>query len=430
MKKKKVPKKPTQKQNRSEETIEKRAIASILGGLFVMVIVVLSLLTYNIWLDKKLDKNYADIEINTKDIFIIDKLIGNKLYLKNNFNKEINITNIAIGKNNCNIIKNINPGMNEINIGNCAEDLDKNPKEIIIYTNEGIFSKYEIIKNNNLYKKGALGNCDQLLKIKDNLSGKYFLTKNLYCFETKEWNNNEGFIPIGNQDTPFTGTLNGDGYTVYGININSSENYIGVFGKLKNATIEDITFLVNNIHGGRYTGALAGHVSNSIIRNVHIQGSVSSDEKYSAGFIGYLTNSSVLECSFSQGDVYSEEKYVGGLIGYQKDSTINNSYSTGIVIGTESYTGGLIGYQENSILQNSYSTGSVISNEEDYIGGLIGYTTNSQTTSSYWDINSSNVSNSASGIGKTTNEMFNKTTYTNWDFENIWNFNNNYPTLK
>ena len=142
----------------------------------------------------------------------------------------------------------------------------------------------------------------------------------------------------------------------------------------------------------------------------------------------------------------------GGLIGENlAESKIINSYCTGDVFGEES-VGGLVGRNLMlGFINNCYSIGDVTGGE--YFGGLIGSTDNScQISNSFWDINTSNISTSAGGTGKTTEEMKNVITFTNlvtdgllnpWDFygnpyddtnfEDIWDINENlndgYPFL-
>ena len=49
----------------------------------------------------------------------------------------------------------------------------------------------------------------------------------------------------------------------------------------------------------------------------------------------------------------------------------------------------------------------------------------------YWDIETSETTDSFSGEGKTTAEMQTKSTFVNWDFDTIWDIeDNSYPTLK
>jgi hypothetical protein len=51
---------------------------------------------------------------------------------------------------------------------------------------------------------------------------------------------------------------------------------------------------------------------------------------------------------------------------------------------------------------------------------LVGWNNGGTTTNSYWDIETSGQSTSDGGTGKTTAEMKTQSTYTNWDFVNIW----------
>ena len=45
-------------------------------------------------------------------------------------------------------------------------------------------------------------------------SGKYELDNNINAAETKNWNNGQAWIPIGNDKTHFTGSFNGKGFTI------------------------------------------------------------------------------------------------------------------------------------------------------------------------------------------------------------------------
>jgi hypothetical protein len=120
----------------------------------------------------------------------------------------------------------------------------------------------------------------------------------------------------------------------------------------------------------------------------------------------------------------------GGLVGENFGGAITNSYATGnvtLVGGGHDRVGGLVGSNYGSVLldgitydstiTNCYSTGRV--SGYSYVGGLVGYNLGT-ITSSYWDTETSGQSTSAGGIGKTTAEMMQKSTFANWDFVNIW----------
>jgi hypothetical protein len=85
---------------------------------------------------------------------------------------------------------------------------------------------------------------------------------------------------------------------------------------------------------------------------------------------------------------------------------------------------------------NSYSTGSVVSSNSNR-GGLVGRTNGTHTiTDSFYNATTSGQSDTGKGTGKTTAEMKTKATFTNWDFNSIWNIdtsgtiNDGYPYLR
>jgi hypothetical protein len=118
---------------------------------------------------------------------------------------------------------------------------------------------------------------------------------------------------------------------------------------------------------------------------------------------------------------------------------VSDSYANSSVIG-DSEVGGLVGWNSDTV-DNSYSTGSV--NGSENVGGLVGG--NSDTvTNSFWDTETSGQATSDGGIGKTTAQMKNITTFsgTTWNIiavadpgernlAYIWNIVNNvtYPFL-
>jgi hypothetical protein len=93
---------------------------------------------------------------------------------------------------------------------------------------------------------------------------------------------------------------------------------------------------------------------------------------------------------------------------------VHHCYSNGTVIGGED-TGGLIGDNGGSA-RFCYSTGLVSGDKN--VGGLVGRNDYGRTTSSFWDIETSDQVTSAGGTGKTTAEMQTAGTFIDagWDF--------------
>ena len=164
------------------------------------------------------------------------------------------------------------------------------------------------------------------------------------------YNSGDGFSPIGNNSTKFTGSYDGNGFAIDGLFISRRWTYfVGLFGYTKGATIKNLGVTDVVIIGYDKTGGLAGYLSsNSTVSNCYSTGDV-------AGF-GYIQ--------------------VGGLVGENESSTISNSYSSAIVTGWSHCMGGLVGGNlSNAVISNCYSTGSVTGNNS--VGGLVGINTSS-----------------------------------------------------
>nr|WP_321451025.1 T9SS type A sorting domain-containing protein [uncultured Carboxylicivirga sp.] len=194
------------------------------------------------------------------------------------------------------------------------------------------------------------------------------------------YNSAKGFNPIGSLDNKFTGTFDGQGYTIDGVYINSSsDDYVGFFGYIgggSNTRIENLILTNVNITAKDYVGGLIGECYGNVA-NCTVTGEISGVSNI-GGLIGYQINSTTYQggiitgCS-THGKVTGSGSYVGGLLGNVSApyGYINNCFSTADVIGNSEYTGGLIGRFSSNLLSNSYATGNV--EGVSYVGGLVGY---------------------------------------------------------
>lgn len=211
-----------------------------------------------------------------------------------------------------------------------------------------------------------------------------------------------------------TGSVQGNSYYTGGL----AGSNIG--GSISNS------YSTCNVTGNNSTGGLVGISYNGTIKNSYSTGSVTGNSS-TGGLVGHVWVDGIIVNSYSTGKVTGGD-YTGGLVGASY-GTITDSYSTGSVTGNN-YTGGLAGGNYYTIT-NSYSTGEVKGNS--YIGGLIGYNNSGAViNSSYWNTQTSNLSISAGGIGKTTAQMKTKSTFVGWDFTNIWAIDEgkSYPYLR
>ena len=237
----------------------------------------------------------------------------------------------------------------------------------------------------------TINNAHQLQLMAMNLSANYTLGQNINALATGNgtdvWGS-AGFVPIGNANSPFTGSFDGLGQTISGLTINQpTANSIGLFGVVGNATsgtVSNVSLLNPIITGQTYVGGIIGLNANGTLNNSSVIGGTISGTNYVGGLVGYndaVAGSSpppppppeygIINNSFTTGVTMKGTSYIGGLVGENGTSgTINSSYSNSTANGSGSYVGGLVGANFNTIT-NSYSTG-VVTGTHDSIGGLAG----------------------------------------------------------
>lgn len=174
---------------------------------------------------------------------------------------------------------------------------------------------------------------------------------------------------IGSVSDQFTGTFNGNGYSISNFVINTPTQGVGLFGDTSLTAVLSNINLSGNISGGDEVGSLVG-VNNGVISNSSSIGNLSGTGDFVGGLAGSSNGS--INNSYNTGDVNGLAS-VGGLVGVNA-GPISNSYNTGVVSAdvNGSYVGGLAGLNAGAI-NNSYSTGAVsVSGNSGYIGGLVG----------------------------------------------------------
>jgi len=323
-------------------------------------------------------------------------------------------------------------------------------------------------------------NLDNLLWLSTNPISwdKYFTqTGDIDATETQNWNNGEGFSPVGISEQSFNGFYDGQNHIIDGIYINRPEdNHQGLFGRIEFSEVSNLEVTNVLITGHNNCGGLAGTITgNSVISQCSSSGEVNGNNlvgglvgenwiadvfnsysvcnvtgyNYVGGLLGHVWTCDVSFC-YSAGSVIGFD-YCGGFAGLIQDVIVINSYTTCNVSGN-SHIGGLIGKNHNTSVIKCYSSGFVLGNS--HTGGLIGSDwPSSIVENSFWDIETSGQEESNGGSGKTTEEMTNIATYTSletngldetWDFvldpfddvetEEYWDlnslYNSGYPFLR
>lgn len=259
-----------------------------------------------------------------------------------------------------------------------------------------------------------------VLSIQYDLAGFYVLTSDV-DFEDKSIN------PMGERYTPFKGSLDGNGYCIKGFRMNMNSSGMGLFVHVQNAEIKNLR--MENIHikqiRERVGGILTGYLTDSVITNVHLENVKLEGTEYVGGMAGYAEGGMINECSVN-GNI-AGDSYIGGLFGYA-GVELKNSFVRGSVISDRNSgrVGGLIGYASLPTIKNCYAA-CVISNGGE---GLVSGFGDISTISSYFDSDLSGIV-TPKEQARTTEQMYKKETYVDWEMENVWlDKENNYPGLR
>ena len=317
----------------------------------------------------------------------------------------------------------------------------------------------------------TITNAHQLQLMSMNPSASYTLANNIDMSEltnnagmwrtsaTKDASGNYGFVPVGNSTTSFSGTFDGLGHTISGLTITSNANNVGLFG-YSSGTIRDVGLINDTVTGtnssGSVVGGLVGYNISGTITDCYATGAVTGTGNLNTvgGLVGenfgYNGTARITDC-YATGAVSStgSGSIVGGLVGnnYASDGTarITDCYATGVVTGAGA-VGGLVGnnyaYNGTARITDCYATGAVTGTGA--VGGLVGQNSSGTITDCYWDVDTSGqttgvgnqTSDTAYGIngqnGKTTVDMMQQATFSNWDFTNTWGIigGKSYPYLK
>jgi hypothetical protein len=272
-----------------------------------------------------------------------------------------------------------------------------------------------------------ISNLTELRNLSENsaLWDNHFIqTADIDASITNTWNSGAGFSPIGNNTNKFTGSYDGDFYTIDALFINrSATDYIGLFGYAEGADIDAVGLTNVEIEGNDWVGGLIGYNSvGTTITHSYSEGNVIGNQ-YVGGLMGRDYSASIQKC-YSTGTV-AGMAYVGGFSGYNYSSALSNVFTRSDIIrisgGTSSNIGAFSGRNFNSSIVYSYATGSVVYDgaSNPTSKGFLGSVSGSYThTSNFFDKNTSGQTSGTGATSKTTAEMKTQSTFTgsSWDF--------------
>ena len=256
---------------------------------------------------------------------------------------------------------------------------------------------------------------------------------------------------------------------------------IGVLaGELEVTEVENVTVsgtlttfgTDNTIFGGLAGRQTAGHVN-----NVASYVEITAEGRFVGGIYGQMTAGAELEKAYFKGNIttdnpHMDNRWIGGIVGqFGGGSMVTDSYVMADIKGTR-IVGGIVGYhwRGGATVTNSYFVGEVEGDqdvvdahnedvdEEDEldlsVGGVVGHKDPPQGPESaddisglvntFWDTEVSGLENvygtgeyhedADVAEGKTTSEMTDQNTYSEWDFDEVWaiheSVNEGYPYLQ
>ena len=230
--------------------------------------------------------------------------------------------------------------------------------------------------------------------------------------------NNEEWTPIGYDYSNYSGTFDGQGFSITGLNAVSgtSESTCGFIGRCS-GTVENLS--------------VSGEV-NSYTTSV--------DTIYVGGIVGYNYKGTVNNCC-SNIKVVAETSadtipHAGGVVGYNYKGKVTNCYNMGSVTASTSgsdspMAGGIVCINFAGNVSYCYNTGTVTPS----YGIVYNNASNGTITSCYYlDTSASSAMHRDSGTttdsGALTAEQFkDKANFKNWDFNNVWYMGTDAPKL-
>ncbi|MCM1286315.1 MAG: DUF4430 domain-containing protein [Acetobacter sp.] len=288
-------------------------------------------------------------------------------------------------------------------------------------------TKTEPIQTDNVYQIGSgaeLAWFAEESKTSSNISA--VLTDDIYLGEN-EWTP-IGLSASGYPADAFTGTFDGQGHTISGLSINTSNAFYGLFYCVYGGTVKNLSVIGNVSTTGNTAGGIVGKVQGGSVENCSFSGSVTAKGNYVGGIVGNIVSNSKVASSitgcYNAGEING--RYAGGILGYTTAKTVISScYNTGTINGT-TRSAGISGQQTTGSISYCYNIGNSSS-------GICGFSNAVITNCYYLNDETTVPGGSASGYEKITDTaslLSNLNADDNKLFtEDTKNKNNGYPVF-
>lgn len=189
------------------------------------------------------------------------------------------------------------------------------------------------------------------------------------------------WTPIGQSDSPFTGSLYGNAHTVSGLTMNRDVDLgkEGLFGLVTSPGVAAENLCVEIAAAGvtgHYVGGIAGYMTSGTIQNCVVKGGFIYGAWTAGGIVGICNGGTVKNC-YAVSDIRTDTQTfgmgcAGGIVGAVNNAftAVINCYATGAVSGR--YAGGIVGRQNtNASVTGCAALNQSVSGSED-AGRIIG----------------------------------------------------------
>ena len=261
-------------------------------------------------------------------------------------------------------------------------------------------------------------------------------------------------------DAGFTGTFNGANHVIYDMKIANGTGSAGLFAKVANGVmVQKITFVNATISGDyTYAGVVAGQNNGTIALCQVLESSITNGNGATGGIVGWNNftqqengglSARIGMCGVENSTITAGGD-VGGIAGANTASIIENCYVVLNAVNgnTTAKFGGIVG--KNAGYNGSFDKVSTIYKSYAYIpsvaevaqaSGIAATNTNASSsaantfvynifameTSNYVGTNTSATSSDI--VKKSAEDLKNRNTYTAWDFNRVWEMDDDYAVV-
>ena len=218
---------------------------------------------------------------------------------------------------------------------------------------------------------------EDFLSINTNLSAHYKLMASIAVSA------NENAVIDASDNTPFSGTFDGNGYTIDVTVVGATSNtntfdslFSVVSGKIKNLTV------TGSVSGSDKVSGIVGKLKDYGNVDGCINYATVSGRKNVGGIVGLLVgNATITNCvnfgSINGANSVNKGVDTGGIVGCVWESssgvtTISNCYNAGVVNTSGDNNGGICGYFYGGSIENCFNTGKLISTSTSSVGEFYG----------------------------------------------------------